>query len=149
VRGGVGLQSRATPVVSYVRGLIKEGYVGEVLSTSLVGSGILWGAILPATYIYTLDPKNGAGMINVAFAHGLDSASYALGSPIKEVTATNELVPMATPDQIIVGGTLENETFLSVHYRGGLSRGTNFRWENQWNRRRSHRYEFIGLSSGR
>ncbi len=142
VRGAVGLQSRATPVVSHVRDLIKEGYVGEVLSTSLVGSGILWGAILPATYIYTLDPKNGAGMINVAFAHGLDSVSYALGSPIKEVTATlgnrrlsakivetNELVPMATPDQIIVGGTLENETFLSVHYRGGLSRGTNFRWE--------------------
>src|SRR6266478_8402559 len=35
VCNGVGLQSRATPVVSYVRDLIKEGYVGEVLSTSL------------------------------------------------------------------------------------------------------------------
>ena len=142
VRGAVGLQSRATPVVSYVRDLIKEGYVGEVLSTSLVGSGILWGAMLPAMFIYTLDPKNGAGMINVAFGHGLDSVSYALGSPIKELTATlgnrrpsakivetNEMVPMTTPDQIILGGKMENGTFLSAHYRGGLSRGSNFRWE--------------------
>src|SRR6266481_7551218 len=39
----VGLQARSAPSVAYVRDLIKQGYVGEVLSTSLVGSGMGWG----------------------------------------------------------------------------------------------------------
>lgn len=142
VHGAVGLQSRATPVVSYVKDLIKDGYVGEVLSTSVVGSGIFWGATIPASDVYTLDSKNGAGMINVSFAHGLDCVCYALDSKMTEVKAilenrrksvqvieTNEMVPMTTPDQIAVNGKMENGTVVSVHYRGGLSRGTNFRWE--------------------
>jgi len=29
--------------VAYVRYLIKQGYIGEVLSTSLIGSGLGWG----------------------------------------------------------------------------------------------------------
>jgi len=142
VHGAVGLQSRATPVVSYVKDLIKDGYVGEVLSTSVVGSGIFWGATIPASDVYTLDAKNGAGMINVSFAHGLDCVCYALDSKMTEVKAilenrrksvqvieTNKMVPMTTPDQIAVNGKMENGTVVSVHYRGGLSRGTNFRWE--------------------
>src|SRR5207253_6396442 len=34
-----GLQARSAPSVAYVRDLIKQGYVGEVLSTTLIGSG--------------------------------------------------------------------------------------------------------------
>src|SRR6266536_6192571 len=34
----VGLQARSAPSVAYLRDLIKQGYVGEVLSTSLIGS---------------------------------------------------------------------------------------------------------------
>src|SRR5438874_4126217 len=37
-----GLQARSAPAVAYVRDLIKQGYVGEVLSTSLIGSGMGW-----------------------------------------------------------------------------------------------------------
>jgi predicted dehydrogenase len=39
----VGLQARSAPAVAYVRDLIKQGYVGEVLSTTLIGSGMGWG----------------------------------------------------------------------------------------------------------
>src|SRR5881296_2477067 len=39
----VGLQARSAPSVAYVRDLIKQGYVGEVLSTTLIGSGMGWG----------------------------------------------------------------------------------------------------------
>src|SRR5438552_13659693 len=35
-----GLQARSAPAVGYVHDLIDEGYVGEVLSTTLVGSGM-------------------------------------------------------------------------------------------------------------
>src|SRR5439155_1308756 len=34
-----GLQARSAPAVAYVRDLVEQGYVGEVLSTTLVGSG--------------------------------------------------------------------------------------------------------------
>ena len=37
-RTAVGLQARCSPTVRYVRDLIRDGYVGEVLSTTLVGS---------------------------------------------------------------------------------------------------------------
>jgi predicted dehydrogenase len=38
----VGLQVRAASSVAYVGELIRQGYVGEVLSTSLIGSGLGW-----------------------------------------------------------------------------------------------------------
>src|SRR5436309_4430274 len=38
-----GLQARSAPSVAYVRDLIEQGYVGEVLSTTLIGSGMGWG----------------------------------------------------------------------------------------------------------
>src|SRR5262249_7101294 len=46
VHAVVGLQARVAPVVSYVRDLIAQGYVGEVLSTTLIGSGMNWGAFV-------------------------------------------------------------------------------------------------------
>src|SRR5437879_293418 len=38
-----GLQARSAPAVAYVRDLVEHGYVGEILSTTLVGSGMGWG----------------------------------------------------------------------------------------------------------
>src|SRR5205807_1130915 len=38
-----GLQARSAPAVAYVRDLVEQGYVGEVLSTTLVASGMGWG----------------------------------------------------------------------------------------------------------
>src|SRR5437899_8919897 len=35
-----GLQARSAPAVAYVRDLVEQGFVGEVLSTTLVGSGM-------------------------------------------------------------------------------------------------------------
>src|SRR5216110_1826380 len=42
-----GLQARAAPAVAYVHDLIEQGYVGEVLSTTLIGSGMGWGPAMP------------------------------------------------------------------------------------------------------
>src|SRR5438132_8307152 len=39
----VGLQARSAPSVAYVHELIKQGYVGDVLSTTVIGSGMGWG----------------------------------------------------------------------------------------------------------
>lgn len=138
----IGLQTRSVPAVSYMRDLIKNGYVGDVLSVSIIGSGIIWGEEISESYQYTLDMANGASMLHVPFAHTLDAALYALGLRLKSVSGalsnsrsavriaeTGNQIAFTAPDQIVVGGLLENGAALSAHFRGGLSRGTNFHIE--------------------
>jgi predicted dehydrogenase len=64
-----GLQARSAPSVAYVRNLIKQGYVGEVLSTTLIGSGMGWGPTVEAFNAYLNDKKNGATMLSIALGH--------------------------------------------------------------------------------
>lgn len=45
------------------------------------------------------------------------------------VTDTGEDIPATAEDQIMVNGVLRCGAAFSAHYRGGLSRGTNFLWE--------------------
>jgi predicted dehydrogenase len=142
VRAVVGLQSRATAEMRYVRDLIRDGYVGDVLSATLLGSGIIGGAMIPSAFAYTLDPVNGAGIINVGFAHAIDALCFALDSSFDEVSATvatrrktaqvvetGATVNVGTPDQIAISGTLKSGAVVSAHVRGGMSRGANFRLE--------------------
>lgn len=137
----VGLQARAAPSVVYVRDLIKQGYVGEVLSTSLIGSGLGWGPTVQPFNTYLNDRKNGATMLSIPLGHTLDALCHCLGE-IRELSATmttrrksftivgaDEPKPMNTDDQVCVTGLLESGAAVSIHYRGGLSRGTNLLWE--------------------
>src|SRR5438309_102320 len=55
-----GLQARAAPPVGYVRDLVRQGYGGEVLSTTLIGSGMGWGPTVEPNNGYMNDRKNGA-----------------------------------------------------------------------------------------
>src|SRR5207237_5094177 len=61
----VGLQARSAPSVAYVHDLIEEGYVGDVLSTTLVGSGLGWGPTVDRANAYLNDKKNGATMLSI------------------------------------------------------------------------------------
>src|SRR5213595_4151039 len=45
------------------------------------------------------------------------------------IAATAERKPMTTEDQVGVSGLLEGGAAFSMHYRGGVSRGTNLLWE--------------------
>src|SRR5438046_8933669 len=42
---------------------------------------------------------------------------------------TGESKPMTAEDQVGVTGLIESGAALSIHYRGGVSRGTNLLWE--------------------
>ncbi len=141
VRTAVGLQARSSPVIRYVHDLIRDGYVGEVLSTTLIGSGMSWGPAVNVPHAYTHDRVNGATLLTIPFGHTTDALCYCLGE-FKEVTATTamrrqnytvietqEQRPMAVEDQIVVGGVLESGAVAAIHYRGGVSRGTNLLWE--------------------
>ena len=136
-----GLQARSAPSVAYVRDLIRQGYVGEVLSTTLVGSGMGWGPTVEPFNAYLNDKKNGATMLSIALGHAADALCYCLGE-VRELSATmtmrrksftiadtGESRPMNADDQVCVAGLLEGGAALSIHYRGGRSRGTNLLWE--------------------
>ena len=141
VRTAVGLQARSSPVIRYVRDLIRDGYVGDVLSTTLIGSAVTNGSEAPEVQAYLFEKKNGANGFTIPFGHTIDALCWVLGE-FREVSATfairrntfvvqetQEVRPNDTEDQIVVGGVLENGIVVSAHYRGGLSRGTNLLWE--------------------
>jgi len=45
------------------------------------------------------------------------------------IAGTGESKPMNVDDQVLVNGLLDNGAAFSIHYRGGVSRGTNMLWE--------------------
>src|SRR5207249_3669570 len=85
-----GLQARSAPAVSYVRDLIRNGYVGEVLSTTLIASGMGWGPTVNLYNAYLNDKKNGATMLSIALGHAADALCYCLGE-VRELSATMAL----------------------------------------------------------
>src|SRR2546425_10664198 len=64
-----GLQARSAPSGAYVRDLIKQGDVGEGLSTTLIGSGMGWGAMVEPDNAYANEKKKGATMGSIAVGH--------------------------------------------------------------------------------
>src|SRR5437870_1316600 len=82
-----GLQARSAPSVAYVRDLIEQGYVGEVLSTTLVGSGMGWGPTVEAFNAYLNNKKYGATMLSIAVGHTADALCYCLGE-VRDLSAT-------------------------------------------------------------
>lgn len=142
VVAAIGTQMRVAPEVEYLRQLIADGYVGEILSTTLVGSGGAWGGSeTDAAHTYLYDKSNGATLLSIPLAHTLAGMCDVLGGfgdlsarMIKRrntmyVTDTGETIPSTSDDQILVHGALESGAAFSIHYRGGMSRGTNLLWE--------------------
>jgi predicted dehydrogenase len=141
VHAVVGLQARTAPVMGYVRDLVADGYVGRVLSTTLVGSGMNWGAMIDPPNAYTADRANGATMLSIPFGHTIDAVCQALGefTEVEAVLANrrtrftlvpdNVEMPMTAHDQVLVQGRLGDGITASIHYRGGMPRGTGLLWE--------------------
>lgn len=137
----VGLQARSAPPLRYLRDLVAEGYVGRVLSTSMLGSGGYWGATYDDGHTYLLDATSGATLLSIPFGHSVDALAMVLGE-FREVTALMEnlrpavthvtsgaVAAKSTDDQIAVTGLLESGAVAAVHFRGGASRATGFHWE--------------------
>ncbi|MFF3754902.1 Gfo/Idh/MocA family protein [Streptomyces sp. NPDC002018] len=142
VRTVVGLQGRYAPEVRHARDLIEDGYVGTVLGTTLIGSGHVWGGEVDThRNAYRFDDANGATPLASATLHALDPVFHTLGEltgvGANLVTARKQVrvdedgsvLPVTSADQVAVIGTLAGGAALSAFYRGGASRGLNYRWE--------------------
>src|SRR4051812_28482230 len=136
----VGLQGRQAPAVERVSDLLRDGYVGEVLSTTMVGLSIPGGAVAQAN-AYMLDNSNGANLLTIAVGHSLDTLSYVLGEfadlsavsdlrrPLIRIEETGEQVVKTAADQIAVIGTLTSGATASIHIREAVAGGSGFLWE--------------------
>src|SRR5712671_4382964 len=140
VRTVVGLQARQAPAIEFVQQLLRDGYVGEVLSTTMVGVSIA-GDVLVQPNAYMLDKTNGANVLTVPFGHSLDILSYVLGEfadlsavsdvrrPLITIEGTGEQIVKTAADQIAVIGTLTSGATASIHIREAVAGGTGFLWE--------------------
>src|SRR3989441_5632473 len=78
VRTVVGLQARQAPAIEFVQELLSDGYVGEVLSTTMVGVSVPGDVVVQAN-AYMLEETNGANVLTIAVGHSLDTLNYVLG----------------------------------------------------------------------
>jgi predicted dehydrogenase len=140
VHTAVGLQARQAPAIALVQELLSDGYVGEVLSTTMVGLSVPGNAVVQAN-AYMLDKTNGANVLTIALGHSLDTLNYLLGEftalsavtdlrrPLVTIDGTGEQVVKTAADQIAVIGTLTSGATASIHIREAVAGGTGFLWE--------------------
>lgn len=139
----VGTQARMAPAIQHAAALVKQGYIGDVLSTTLFGSGMQWGDVVDRPNAYIVDAENGATMLSIPLGHTVDalcatlgefvslSATGAVRQPQVTLIETGETLIKSAYDQIAVSGILASGAVASIHYRGGMPRATGLLWEIQ------------------
>ncbi len=139
-RNMVGLQARAAPAIRYLKELVEEGYVGEVLSChlSLVRGGSLER---PSHRTWQRDDALGAHTLTIATGHSIDALRFVVGdfSHVASVvstqarewleTDTGKRVPVTAPDNILVSGKLRNGGVASAHVASNPWGGSGLRME--------------------
>jgi len=140
VRTVVGLQAHQAPAIEFVQELLSDGYVGEVVSTTMVGLSVP-GDRVGQPNAYMLDKTNGANVVTIALGHSLDVLNHVLGEfadlsavsdlrrPLVTIEETGERIMKTAPDQIAVIGTLTSGATASIHIREAAAGGTGFSWE--------------------
>ena len=125
VKTVVGLQARSDPTILYAADLVKEGYIGEVLTANLStvaqaqlqrGPGRIWQGIR----------ANGANTLTIAGGHAIDALCAVLGE-FAEVSARvstripqwrtldGKPVPVDAPDSINVVGRMVGGAEVTVN----------------------------------
>src|SRR5580700_4679117 len=139
IRHAVGLQGQVSPAINYTKDLIVDGYVGRVLSATMIGCAPNWGPTIDRAY--QADFANGANLLTITGGHTIDALCYCLGefralaafvvsqrdrTPVEE---TGELIAKTSPAQLVVNGIVGDGAVVSFQIRGGMNRGTAFLFE--------------------
>ena len=136
----VGLQRRASPAYLYMRELIRDGYVGEMLSVNmtLMNSGVLTRT---SDRTWQRDAKLGANPFTITFGHVFDAmcmvvgelaeVSAVVGTQVKQwfETDTKKLVDTTAPDNITIHGRLQNGALVTANVGVQPYHGAGHRFE--------------------
>jgi predicted dehydrogenase len=140
VRTMVGLQRRASPAYLYLRELVKEGYVGQVLSVNMamMNSGVLTRT---SDRTWQRDVTLGANTLTITFGHAMDALCMVVGE-LTEVSAvvatqvpqwfetdTKKYVGVTSPDNIVLTGRLEGGAVVSASVCVQPHHGSGYRLE--------------------
>jgi predicted dehydrogenase len=140
VRTMVGLQRRASPAYLYMRELIQQSYVGQVLSVNmmLMNSGVLTRT---SDRTWQRDATLGANSLTITFAHVFDAMCMVVGE-LTELSAivstqvpqwfesdTKKYVDVTSPDNILVQGRLENGAVVNAYCGVHPYHGSGHRFE--------------------
>jgi predicted dehydrogenase len=86
VRHMVGLQARGAREFNRVRDLVAEGYVGKVLSCTMIIATPAWGTEFTNDWAYMADRSNGNTLMTSPGGHSLDALCFCLGE-FKELSS--------------------------------------------------------------
>jgi len=139
IRHVVGLQGQMSPAINYVKDLVGDGYVGRVLTATMIACAPNWGASIDRAY--QADRANGANLLTITGGHTIDALCHCLGE-FRELAAfvvsqrdripaqdSGEMVAKTSPDQVVVNGIVGDGAVVSFQVRGGMARGTDFLFE--------------------
>ncbi|HTP99237.1 MAG TPA: Gfo/Idh/MocA family oxidoreductase [Casimicrobiaceae bacterium] len=140
VHAVVGLQARADPAIRYLRDLVADGYLGEVVAVSM---SMFTGGVLerPASRLWDKDKTKGVSALTVRGIHTMDAMCWCLGEFAEvaakvttqvrqwKVTGTGETVDVDAPDNVAVTGILEGGAIASVHVATVPFSASGFRME--------------------
>jgi predicted dehydrogenase len=138
VETAVGLQSRVSPALLFMKEQIEAGYVGEVLSchADCMRDGALER---PSSRTWQRDASLGANPLTIANGHVIDALRFVAGdfarvsamvtTQVKQwyETDTRKMVDVTSPDNILVSGKLASGAVASVHVAAVPWAGGGFR----------------------
>ena len=141
VRTIVGLQGRSDPTLNYVRELVNDGYIGDVLACSMVSFGSGATAERPIARAWSSDRANGANTLTISGGHSIDGLCFCLGefaevsgkvaTQVRQWRASDSgaMVSVSSPDNVLVSGVLESGALASIHIASVPFNGSGFRFE--------------------
>jgi predicted dehydrogenase len=129
VRHMVGLQARGARAFNRVKDLVAEGYVGNVLSCTMIVSTATWGTEFTRDWAYMADRSIGKTLRTSPGGHSIDALCFCLRE-FKELSSvvanqrqrvkiveTGETIEMTSPDQVLLSGVLQSGAVASVHLK--------------------------------
>jgi predicted dehydrogenase len=136
----VGLQSRVSPTLMYMKEQIEAGYVGEVLACH--ATAMRDGALeRPSSRTWQRDASLGANTLTIANGHVIDALRFVAGNFARVAclvttqarhwyeTDTQQLVEVTSPDNVLVSGQLASGAVASVHAAAVPWAGSGYRME--------------------
>jgi predicted dehydrogenase len=136
----VGLQARVNPAVMYMKELIENGNIGEIMAVhvSVIRDGVL---SRPSNRTWQRDVELGANTLTIAAGHTIDALCFVAGdfgrlSAVVATqakhwldTGTGTLLDVTSPDNVLLSGRLANGAVVSVHVGAIPFAGCGYRME--------------------
>ncbi|MEO8751566.1 MAG: Gfo/Idh/MocA family oxidoreductase [Casimicrobiaceae bacterium] len=125
-RAMIGLQARGDSTLRYLRELVADGELGDVLAVNMT---MFTGGVLdrPQSRTWDRDKTKGVSALTVRGIHTMDAMCWCLGDFVEvsgkvttqvkqwKITETGEMVDVDAADNVMVNGVLKSGAIASVH----------------------------------